>query len=126
MLPALPEGGGAEAGRVSVERLTAVMDLSVTPHHAPPVVRARPEAGLKSIQVRSGYPVAGRALWATQRPATPRPGHSMPSQSGRRPGACRVTVGDTPPGHATEHTRDKSFAFASSQPVHRTQLAESF
>ena len=30
MLPVLPEGGGAEAGRVSVERLTAVTDRSAT------------------------------------------------------------------------------------------------
>ena len=63
MLPVLPGGGGAEAGRVSVERLTAVTDRSATgisevsqfkrslgrlsltpeavatPLHAPPLVR---------------------------------------------------------------------------------------
>ena len=40
MLPALPEVSNAEAGRVDVGRLTAVMDRMVTPPHAPPVVRA--------------------------------------------------------------------------------------
>ena len=61
MLPVLPEGGGAEAGRVSVERLTAVTDRSATgiSEECPRPLRITPEAVVSPHHARCATAVAG-------------------------------------------------------------------
>ena len=96
MLPALPEGGGAEAGRgrsLSVERLTAVTDRSATGISedslaALPALLPRPWPLPTTLRPWSVLPGA-----RVQRRQAGRAGSSQvkSSQPGRRPGESTLT-----------------------------------
>ena len=95
MLPALPEGGGAEAGRgrsPSVERLTAVTDRSATgisedcPRASPHYSRGRGHSPPRSAR---GPCFPGPESNAVK-PAAAESSQVESSQSGRRPGEATL------------------------------------